>query len=147
MFWLGRKTRWTASHEKIPTATARLVASFGPAELTIEKAAQAASLSKAEVLYHFPTEDALVSALIAASLGRLERKVYPYAVASAGALGSELFGRSLPEASALRCFSIYVAARQFHFGKCMFMAVPYQLALPMFAQICPTFFTPFNLVR
>jgi AcrR family transcriptional regulator len=61
-----------ATREKILAATAKLVAASGPAELTIEKAAQAASLSKGAVLYHFPTKDALVSALITASLEKFD---------------------------------------------------------------------------
>jgi AcrR family transcriptional regulator len=62
----------TATREKILAETAKLVAAFGPAELTIEKAAQAASLSKGAVLYHFASKDALVSALITASLEKFD---------------------------------------------------------------------------
>jgi AcrR family transcriptional regulator len=61
-----------ATREKILAATAKLVAASGPAELTIEKAAQAASLSKGAVLYHFPSKDALVSALITSSLEKFD---------------------------------------------------------------------------
>jgi AcrR family transcriptional regulator len=61
-----------ATRERILEATAKLVAISGPAELTIEKAAQAASLSKGAVLYHFASKDALVSALITASLEKFD---------------------------------------------------------------------------
>jgi AcrR family transcriptional regulator len=61
-----------ATREKILAAAAKLVATSGPAELTIEKAAQAASLSKGAVLYHFRSKDALVSALISSSLEKFD---------------------------------------------------------------------------
>jgi AcrR family transcriptional regulator len=69
---MGKRQDGIATREKILVAAAKLVASSGPASLTIEKAAQAASLSKGAVLYHFASKDALVSALIASSLEQFD---------------------------------------------------------------------------
>jgi AcrR family transcriptional regulator len=69
---MGKRQDGIATREKIVSATAKFVASYGPAALTIEKAAQAASLSKGAVLYHFPSKDDLVSALIASSLEQFD---------------------------------------------------------------------------
>jgi AcrR family transcriptional regulator len=69
---MGKRQDGIATREKILITTAKLVASYGPAALTIEKAAEAASLSKGAVLYHFPSKDALVSALIASSLEQFD---------------------------------------------------------------------------
>jgi AcrR family transcriptional regulator len=69
---MAKRQDGTATREKILSVTAKLIAASGPAELTIEKAAQAASLSKGAVLYHFPSKDALVSALITASLEKFD---------------------------------------------------------------------------
>jgi AcrR family transcriptional regulator len=69
---MGKRQDGNLTREKILNTTAKLVAKYGPAALTIEKAAQAASLSKGAVLYHFASKDALISALIASSLEQFD---------------------------------------------------------------------------
>ncbi len=69
---MAKRQDGTVTREKILAAAAKLVAVAGPAQLTIEKAAKAALLSKGAVLYHFPTKDALVSALVTSSLERFD---------------------------------------------------------------------------
>lgn len=50
--------------ERILRAASSVVRDRGPARLTIESAAEAAGLSKGAVLYHFPTKDSLVQAMV-----------------------------------------------------------------------------------
>lgn len=56
-------------------AAARVVRTQGAAALTLEAVAQAAGTSKGGLLYHFPTKNALIAAMLADELARFEREV------------------------------------------------------------------------
>jgi AcrR family transcriptional regulator len=65
-------------------STAELVLEHGLTELTLERAAAAAGVSKGGLLYHFPTKAALVAALIDDVLERFEAAVDELAAADDG---------------------------------------------------------------
>jgi AcrR family transcriptional regulator len=62
----------TQTKERILRAAEDLVLGEGVASLTLERAAAAAGVSKGGVLYHFPTRDALVTAMVARLTGYFE---------------------------------------------------------------------------
>jgi AcrR family transcriptional regulator len=53
----------SAARERILEAAERVVSDVGAARLTLDAVAQAAAISKGGLLYHFPSKEALVTAL------------------------------------------------------------------------------------
>jgi AcrR family transcriptional regulator len=53
----------TSSRERIFEAAERVVSEVGAARLTLDAVAQAAGISKGGLLYHFPSKEAMLSAL------------------------------------------------------------------------------------
>jgi AcrR family transcriptional regulator len=63
----GRATR-----ERLLAAARKLVAQEGPSALTLDRAAEAAGISKGAVLYHFKSKDALIDALLRSVLDQFD---------------------------------------------------------------------------
>ncbi|MCK4176876.1 TetR/AcrR family transcriptional regulator [Aciditerrimonas ferrireducens] len=63
------------TRERILRAAEDVVLDEGVAALTLERAAAAAGVSKGGVLYHFPTRDALVTAMVARLTERFEEQL------------------------------------------------------------------------
>lgn len=62
----------SSTRRDLLAAATRIVLRDGPARLTLDAIAREAGSSKGGVLYHFPTKDALVVAVVAAELARFE---------------------------------------------------------------------------
>lgn len=65
----------TPARDRILEAAERVVAEVGAARLTLEVVAQAASVSKGGLLYHFPSKESLLSALAQRYVDNMERCV------------------------------------------------------------------------
>lgn len=65
----------TDTREKILTAASELVLHDGINQLTLEAVAQAAGLSKGGLLYHFPSKDALIKAMVEYYLNTFESRL------------------------------------------------------------------------
>jgi AcrR family transcriptional regulator len=76
-----------STRPQLLTSTAELVLEHGLTELTLERAAAAAGVSKGGLLYHFPTKAALVAGLIDDVLERFEAAVDELAEADDGRAG------------------------------------------------------------
>ena len=63
----------TPAHDRILEAPERVVAEVGAARLTLEGVAQAASVSKGGLLYHFPSKESLLSALAQRYVDNMQR--------------------------------------------------------------------------
>lgn|SRR5512138_272084 len=63
------------ARDRILEAAERVVAEVGAARLTLEGVAQAASVSKGGLLYHFPSKESLLSALAQRYVDNMERCV------------------------------------------------------------------------
>jgi AcrR family transcriptional regulator len=61
-----------ATYERILATAAQLVASEGPASLTLDRVAKLGGVSKGAVLYHFKSKNALVAALVATTLDQFD---------------------------------------------------------------------------
>jgi AcrR family transcriptional regulator len=69
---MANRSDGQATRERLITAVAGLIAREGPSALTLDRAAEAAQLSKGAVLYHFKSKDALVEALVLRLLSQFE---------------------------------------------------------------------------
>jgi AcrR family transcriptional regulator len=65
----------TPARDRILEAAERVVAEVGAARLTLEVVAQAASVSKGGLLYHFPSKELLLGALAQRYVDNMERCV------------------------------------------------------------------------
>jgi AcrR family transcriptional regulator len=79
----------TATRRRILDAAEQVVLRDGVGHLTLEASAAEAGLSKGGVLYHYPTRDALVSAMVARIIEQFEEDIAAYLPAA----GSPGFGR------------------------------------------------------
>jgi AcrR family transcriptional regulator len=61
-----------ATRQRLLKVAAELVSSAGPSALTLDRAAEAAGVSKGAVLYHFKSKNALISALVSAALDQFD---------------------------------------------------------------------------
>jgi AcrR family transcriptional regulator len=68
-------TRAPTTKERIVSAAEEVVLRHGVSRLTLEAAALEAGLSKGGVLYHFPTRDALVAAMVATIIEEFDRDI------------------------------------------------------------------------
>jgi AcrR family transcriptional regulator len=68
----------TATKRRILDAAEQVVLRDGVGHLTLEASAAQAGLSKGGVLYHFPTRDALVSAMVARIIEQFEEDIAAY---------------------------------------------------------------------
>jgi len=68
----------TATKRRILDASERVVLRDGVGHLTLEAAAAEAGLSKGGVLYHFPTRDALVAAMVARIIEQFDEDIDSY---------------------------------------------------------------------
>lgn len=64
-----------SARDRILDAAHRLVERDGVAHLTIEAVAREAGLSKGGVLYHFPTKESLIAAMVAALLAEWDERI------------------------------------------------------------------------
>jgi AcrR family transcriptional regulator len=71
----GRTSRGVDTKERIIAAAEEVVLRDGVARLTLEAAAAEAGLSKGGVLYHFPTRDSLVAAMVDQIIGEFDRDI------------------------------------------------------------------------
>ena len=85
---MAQRSDGQATRERLLVAAAQLVASDGPSALTLDRAAEAAGTSKGAVLYHFKTKNALVAALVHATLEQFDAATDAVVVRSAGRPGS-----------------------------------------------------------
>ncbi len=69
---MAQRSDGQATRQRILVVSAELVASAGPSALTLDRAAEAAGLSKGAVLYHFKTKNALIAALVSAALDQFD---------------------------------------------------------------------------
>lgn len=63
------------STDRILDAAERLIAEAGPARVTLEAVAEVAHVSKGGLLYHFPTKEALLQAMIERHLNAIDERV------------------------------------------------------------------------
>ena len=68
----------TATKRRILDASGRVVLRDGVGHLTLEAAAAEAGLSKGGVLYHFPTRDALVAAMVTRIIEQFDEDIASY---------------------------------------------------------------------
>jgi AcrR family transcriptional regulator len=69
---MGQRSDGQVTRERLLVAAAQLVASEGPSALTLDRAAEAAGMSKGAVLYHFKSKDALIAALVTSALNKFD---------------------------------------------------------------------------
>jgi AcrR family transcriptional regulator len=69
---MAQRSDGQATRERLLATAANLIAREGPSALTLDRAAEAAQLSKGAVLYHFKSKDALVEALVLALLEQFD---------------------------------------------------------------------------
>lgn len=74
----GTPGRGAATKRRILDAAEQVVLRDGVGHLTLEAAAHQADLSKGGVLYHFPTRDALVAAMVARIIEQFEEDIAAY---------------------------------------------------------------------
>lgn len=66
------KPRVAPARDRLLDAAAELAVHRGAGELTLDAVAEAAGVSKGGLLYHFPTKDALLTAMVARMVARFE---------------------------------------------------------------------------
>jgi AcrR family transcriptional regulator len=71
----ARPARGTGTKHRIVAAAEEVVLRDGVARLTLEAAAAEAGLSKGGVLYHFPSRDALVAAMVDTIIEEFDRDI------------------------------------------------------------------------
>ena len=64
-----------SSRDRLLDSAEELVAAQGATSLTLDAVARAAGVSKGGLLYHFPTKDALLEAMVDRHLGEIDRRV------------------------------------------------------------------------
>jgi AcrR family transcriptional regulator len=69
---MAQRSDGQATRQRILVVAAQLVASAGPSALTLDRAAEAAGLSKGAVLYHFKSKNVLIEALVSAALDQFD---------------------------------------------------------------------------
>jgi len=72
-----KKAGRVSSRDRLLDAAADIVSKQGVQQLTIEAVAQAASVTKAGLIYHFKTRDDLLAALVDRMIGELDMLVRP----------------------------------------------------------------------
>jgi AcrR family transcriptional regulator len=85
---MAQRSDGQATRERLLAAAADLVAREGPSSLTLDRAAEAAQLSKGAVLYHFKSKDALVEALVLAVLRQFDTATDALVTKDASSKGS-----------------------------------------------------------
>jgi AcrR family transcriptional regulator len=69
---MAQRSDGQATRERLLIAARKLVARDGPSALTLDRAAEAAGISKGAVLYHFKSKDALIDALLRSILDQFD---------------------------------------------------------------------------
>jgi AcrR family transcriptional regulator len=69
---MAQRSDGLATRERLLVASRKLIAQEGPSALTLDRAAEAAGISKGAVLYHFKTKDALIDALLRSILDQFD---------------------------------------------------------------------------
>jgi AcrR family transcriptional regulator len=69
---MAQRSDGQATRDRLLIAARKLVAREGPSALTLDRAAEAAEISKGAVLYHFKSKDALIDALLRSILDQFD---------------------------------------------------------------------------
>lgn len=83
-----QKSRRERTKGALLDAAAEVVRSVGVANLTLDRVAEAAGVSKGGLLYHYPTKQALVAAMLERTLGRADERLNALAESNERASGS-----------------------------------------------------------
>lgn len=72
---MKQRSKSAKTQAKLLDAAADVVRSDGVANLTLDRVADAAGVSKGGLLYHYPTKQALVAAMLERTLGRADEQL------------------------------------------------------------------------